>query len=162
MSDSAAVAEMETNPSYAQDGARPIASQPTTDNEDNHFPAARCSRSGTRMPCTCLGLLAMAHTATATAFATNDHRRRLNVPAVTAVQSGTAGFPGGRPATVDTTPIWDMGIHGEGEIVGVMSTGLDSGHCFFENAAGQTPADQVYGPSPVSYTHLTLPTKRIV
>ena len=59
MSDSAAVSEMETNPSYAQDGARPIASQSTTDNEDNHFPAARRSRSGTRMPCTCLGLLAM-------------------------------------------------------------------------------------------------------
>ena len=98
----------------------------------------------------------MAHAASATAFATNDHRRRLNVQAVTAVQSGSTGFPGGPlgwqtparlAASVGTTPIWDMGIHGEGEIVGVMSTGLDSGHCFFENAAGQTPSDQVYGPS---------------
>lgn len=143
MSDSAAVAEMDTNPSCAQDGVRTIASQSTTDNEDNHFPAARRSRSGTRMPRTCLGLLAMAHAASAT----NDHRRRLNVDAVSAVQSGTAGFPGRRPATVGTTPIWDMGLHGEGEIVGVMSTGLDGGHCFFENAAGEIPVDQVYGPS---------------
>ena len=94
----------------------------------------------------------MAHAASATAFATDDHRRRLNVQAVTAVQSGSTGFPGGplghaASRNVDTTPIWDMGIHGEGEIVGVMSTGLDSGHCFFENAAGETPADQVYSPS---------------
>merc|ERR1719506_1410355 len=70
----------------------------------------------------------------------------FNVQGVTASQSGSADFPGGRPATVDTTPIWDMGLHGENEIIGVGDSGLDTGHCFFEEAQGGTPGTQNYGP----------------
>ena len=71
----------------------------------------------------------------------------FNVDGVQASQSGSAQFPGGRPATVGTTPIWDMGLHGENEIIGVGDSGLDTGHCFFEEAQGGTPADQNYGPN---------------
>ena len=73
--------------------------------------------------------------------------RAFNVDGVQASQSGSAGFPGGRPATVGTTPIWDMGLHGEGEIIGVGDSGLDTGHCFFEQAQGGEPTDQTYGPT---------------
>ena len=41
-----------------------------------------------------------------------------------------SGSVGGVP--VGTYPIHDLGIHGEGEIVGVGGPGLDTGHCFFE------------------------------
>ena len=40
-----------------------------------------------------------------------------------------------------------MGIHGEGEIIGVGDSGLDAGHCFFENAQGDTATGQTFGPN---------------
>ena len=52
-----------------------------------------------------------------------------------------SGLPGGE------TPIWDMGLHGEGEIIGVGDSGLDTGHCYFEEATGGAAADQAYGPN---------------
>ena len=57
--------------------------------------------------------------------------RQLNSDGVTLTQSGTEGVGA-------TTPIWDMGIHGEGEVIGVGDSGLDVGHCFFEDAPGYT------------------------
>ncbi len=46
------------------------------------------------------------------------------------IQSGTPG----------TEPIWNHGIHGEGQIVGVIDSGvLDIGHCMFRDPAGNTP-----------------------
>ena len=73
--------------------------------------------------------------------------RVFNNDGVSTTQSGTAGFNGGRADTAGTTPIWEMGLHGEGEIIGVGDSGLDTGHCFFEEATGGAAADQTYGPN---------------
>uniref|UniRef100_A0A7S0J3W4 WW domain-containing protein n=1 Tax=Calcidiscus leptoporus TaxID=127549 RepID=A0A7S0J3W4_9EUKA len=71
----------------------------------------------------------------------------LNSAAAQVVQSGSTPIGGGANSNiVGETPIWDMGIHGEGEIIGVGDSGLDTGHCFFEQAAGQNAVDQQYGP----------------
>lgn len=46
------------------------------------------------------------------------------------IQSGTPG----------NTPIWDRGIHGEGQIIGVIDSGaVDIGHCFFQDPTNNTP-----------------------
>jgi len=71
----------------------------------------------------------------------------MNKEGATITQSGSAAFNGGRASTAGTTPIWDMGLHGEGEIIGVGDSGLDTGHCFFEEATGGEAAGQVYGPN---------------
>lgn len=58
------------------------------------------------------------------------------------VQSNTTGL----------TPIWDQGLHGEGQIVTVMDSGLDWNSCFFRDPAVANP-----GPTHrkvVSYTNL--------
>lgn len=62
------------------------------------------------------------------------------------VTSGSRAGADGLPEPVGTNPIWEMGLHGEGEIVAVGDTGLDVGHCFFENALGETAAQQVVSP----------------
>jgi|EP01047_Picozoa_sp_COSAG01_P005309 hypothetical protein len=53
------------------------------------------------------------------------------------LQSGSL-TPGG------TTPLYDMGITGEGQIIGVADSGIDRSHCMFTNRDGQpvtpTPA----------------------
>lgn len=38
-----------------------------------------------------------------------------------------------------STPIWDKGIHGEGELVAVMDTGLDYNSCWFREVGGAAP-----------------------
>lgn len=46
------------------------------------------------------------------------------------IQSGTPG----------TTPIWDAGIHGEGQIIGILDGGaVDINHCFFIDNVDNTP-----------------------
>ena len=62
--------------------------------------------------------------------------RTMNADAAAITQSGDT--PTGTSCTQPGTgcPIWDMGIHGEGEIIGVGDSGLDEGHCFFEQAPG--------------------------
>ena len=56
-----------------------------------------------------------------------------NVNAAGTNQSGTAG----------NEPVWDQGLHGEGQIIGILdSAPLDIDHCFFED-----PADNTLGPS---------------
>ena len=72
-------------------------------------------------------------------------RRRLNADAATITQSGSNPPGGGVP--IGTTPISDMGLHGEDEIIGVGDSGLDSGHCFFEDKTGGEAATQTYGPT---------------
>jgi M6 family metalloprotease-like protein len=53
-----------------------------------------------------------------------------NVNTSGTIQSGTAG----------TTPIWDVGLHGEGQIIGIMDSGpLDINHCFFMDPVDNTP-----------------------
>ena len=44
------------------------------------------------------------------------------------IQAGVAG----------TTPIWNAGIHGEGQIVGIMDTRLDFNHCAFQDTVDNT------------------------
>lgn len=47
------------------------------------------------------------------------------------MQSGTPGIE----------PIWDRGIHGEGQIVGVIDSGpVDIGHCMFEDTTNNVPS----------------------
>jgi subtilisin family serine protease len=38
------------------------------------------------------------------------------------------------------TPIFDQGLHGEGQVIGIMDTGLDVDHCFFEDSEVGLPA----------------------
>jgi hypothetical protein len=53
-----------------------------------------------------------------------------DVNAATTIQSGTAG----------TAPIWNQGLHGEDQIIGMIDAGMpDIGHCFFSDAAPNTP-----------------------
>ena len=53
-----------------------------------------------------------------------------NVNAATTIQSGDAG----------AGSIWDRGLHGEGQIIGVLDSGpLDINHCFFSDAVNNTP-----------------------
>jgi hypothetical protein len=53
-----------------------------------------------------------------------------NVAAAGSIQSGSAL----------KHSIWDKGLHGEGQVIGVLDTGpLDMGHCFFEDPAGTNP-----------------------
>jgi M6 family metalloprotease-like protein len=53
-----------------------------------------------------------------------------NVNTAGTIQSGTAG----------TTPIWDQGLHGENQIIGMIDGGpLDINHCYFMDAVNNTP-----------------------
>eukprot|EP00966_Prymnesium_polylepis_P201692 4673424-Prymnesium_polylepis.1 len=77
----------------------------------------------------------------------------LNADAAQITQSGStplggvgAGGIAGTP--VGTTPIWDMGLHGEGEVIG---PGLRS--CAWE-CLGVLGSARERAPKPVSYTHL--------
>jgi hypothetical protein len=45
------------------------------------------------------------------------------------LQSGTPG----------TTPVWAQGLHGEGQIIGITDSVVDIGHCWFADAAPNTP-----------------------
>jgi hypothetical protein len=38
-----------------------------------------------------------------------------------------------------STPVWDQGIHGEGELVAVMDSGLDYNSCWFRETGGAPP-----------------------
>lgn len=53
-----------------------------------------------------------------------------NVGAASAIQSGDAG----------DAAVWDMGLHGEGQVIGILdSSPVDLNHCFFADAAPNTP-----------------------
>ena len=42
--------------------------------------------------------------------------------------------------TNDTATVWDRGLHGEGQIIGMLEGGTpDIGHCFFSDPAPNTP-----------------------
>jgi hypothetical protein len=61
-------------------------------------------------------------------------REVTDVPAAQVFQSGLAGL--------NTTPIWDHELHGEGQVIGLIDQGhLDLNHCFFndpkEDKAGE-------------------------
>ncbi|MEU5261520.1 S8 family serine peptidase [Amycolatopsis sp. NPDC021455] len=53
-------------------------------------------------------------------------REVTDVPAAQVLQSGVAGL--------NTTPIWDHDLHGEGQVIGLIDKGhLDLNHCFFND-----------------------------
>jgi hypothetical protein len=59
-------------------------------------------------------------------------RRLLNDTTVWVGQSGTTGGM--------ATPIFARGIHGEGQVVGIIDTGIDPDMCFFRDTARGLPA----------------------
>jgi hypothetical protein len=56
-----------------------------------------------------------------------------NADSAAVIMSGSTNLDGVTGTPIGTTPVWDAGIHGEDEIVGVGDSGLDVGHCFFED-----------------------------
>ena len=50
------------------------------------------------------------------------------------VQSGMQG------ATAAVTPIWEHGLHGEGQVLGIIDTGLDADSCWFSTSTDKLPA----------------------
>lgn len=76
----------------------------------------------------------------ASAFAQLDEVRTVeevaehiedNVNAAGTIQSGAANTPS----------IWNQGIHGEGQIIGIIDSGpLDINHCFFQDPVNNTPS----------------------
>ena len=53
-----------------------------------------------------------------------------NEVSVRSLQSGSPTGP---------TPLWDAGLHGEGQIVAVLDTGLDYTSCYFAETNGALP-----------------------
>ena len=58
------------------------------------------------------------------------------VPEINYDNGNTAGTI--QSGTVGTTPIWDQGIRGEGQIVGVIDSRVDVNHCMFEDPVDNT------------------------
>src|SRR4030095_9332365 len=56
----------------------------------------------------------------------------------TTVWVGQSGLNAGQ-----TTPVFDHGIHGEGQVVGYIDTGIDADSCYFRDAAHGLPAMNV-------------------
>ncbi len=56
----------------------------------------------------------------------------------TTVWVGQSGLAAGQ-----TTPVFDRGIHGEGQVVGYIDTGIDADSCYFRDAAHGLPAMNV-------------------
>jgi hypothetical protein len=52
----------------------------------------------------------------------------------TTIWVGQSGVSGGQ-----TTPVFNHGIHGEGQVVGIIDTGLDAGMCYFRDAVLPLP-----------------------
>jgi hypothetical protein len=63
-----------------------------------------------------------------------DVERRIQLLNDTTIFVGQSGVNG------TTTPIFDHGIHGEGQIVGVLDTGIDPDMCYFRDPARGLPA----------------------
>lgn len=56
----------------------------------------------------------------------------------TTIWVGQSGVNGGQ-----TTPVFDHGIHGEGQVVGIIDTGLDADMCYFRDPAQGLPPQNV-------------------
>ncbi|MEM9556544.1 MAG: S8 family serine peptidase [Acidobacteriota bacterium] len=79
-----------------------------------------------------------------------DPRRGLyNDTTVWVAQSGLSGG--------QQTPVWDRGVLGEGQIVGVLDTGIDIDMCYFRDGSGSLPPT-----NPCNGGTLTDPTQRKV
>jgi hypothetical protein len=56
--------------------------------------------------------------------------------------------------TARTTPVFDQGIHGEGQVVGLLDTGLDADSCFFRDTVrGLPPTNACNGGTAVDPDH---------
>jgi subtilisin family serine protease len=65
------------------------------------------------------------------------HRELFNDTTVWVGQSGLAGG--------QTTPVWNAGIHGEGQVVGYIDTGIDADSCYFRDPARALPPTNACG-----------------
>ncbi|NJL28316.1 MAG: S8 family serine peptidase, partial [Thermoanaerobaculia bacterium] len=67
-----------------------------------------------------------------------SRRVLLNDTTVWVAQSGTAGG--------QATPVYNNGIHGEGQVIGILDTGIDPDMCYFRDAAlGLPPTNACNG-----------------
>jgi len=75
-------------------------------------------------------VFSLAHIETIRRIEENGEFYTLNDETQEVLQSGSVA--GG-------TPIWDAGIHGEGQIIGHMDSGIDPDHCFFYDQSQPLP-----------------------
>ncbi len=74
------------------------------------------------------------------------HRVLLNDTTAWVGQSGTAGG--------EATPVYAQGLHGEGQVIGVLDTGIDPDMCFFRDEAVGLPAtNECNGGTAVNTSH---------
>jgi len=66
-------------------------------------------------------------------IAPRPHLKLLND---TSIWVGQSGLDGGQ-----ATPVFAAGIHGEGQVVGIIDTGLDYDMCYFRDPAGPPPTN---------------------
>jgi hypothetical protein len=79
------------------------------------------------------------------------HVGSLNSRAVGSIQSGVQGHDMGQ------TPIWNRGIRGENQIIGIIDTGLDANSCYFDD--GRLPVTNTWSEA-AGYGTATDPTHR--
>src|SRR5258708_17713397 len=65
-------------------------------------------------------------------------------------------------STAGGTPLFDHGIHGEGQVIAILDTGLDYDNCFFAESDGSRPPINTGSPaSGYAWTNID-PTRRKV
>jgi hypothetical protein len=69
------------------------------------------------------------------------HLGLFNDRSAGSVQAGMQG------AAANLTPIWAKGLHGEGQIVGIIDTGVDADGCWFSSASDKPPATNTWSSS---------------
>ncbi|MBN2563009.1 MAG: S8 family serine peptidase [Phycisphaerae bacterium] len=80
----------------------------------------------------------------------NEHVQKLReIPDVMFVEEAAEGRPRNATTTwicqsnvLDTTPLWDAGLHGEGQMAGIIDWAMREGHCAFAD-----PDDHPIGPT---------------
>jgi hypothetical protein len=77
-----------------------------------------------------------------------------NADAAYIVQSGDAAKK--------STPLWDRGLHGEGEVVGVADSGLDHQSCFFFDVDNPVTIPAARGAGQVAPTYTSATHRKIV
>ncbi|HEU4534590.1 MAG TPA: hypothetical protein VFS00_10750, partial [Polyangiaceae bacterium] len=98
------------------------------------------SRVRLRVPAERVGAIADAMARVPEVFWVDVEGRRVLLNDTT-VWVGQSGLSGGQ-----TTPVFDRGLHGEGQIVGYIDTGVDADSCYFRDPArGLPPRNECNG-----------------
>jgi hypothetical protein len=66
--------------------------------------------------------------------------KRIKLDAIALKEGTPAGMI--QSGSVGLTPVWDQGIHGEGQVIGVTDSLVETGHCMFSD-----PASKPVGPA---------------